>query len=44
MTLKEQYYNNPEDGVHVFDNLWISRGFSLFWSIKINGTCRKDYK
>lgn len=22
MTLKEQYYNNSEDGVHVFDNIF----------------------
>ena len=22
MTLKEQYYNNPEDDVHVFDNIF----------------------
>ena len=44
MTLKEQYYNNPEDDVHAFDNLWFSRSFSLFWSTEINWTCRKDYK
>ena len=22
MTLKEQYYNNPEDDVHAFDNIF----------------------
>ena len=22
MTLKEQYYNNPEGGVHAFDNIF----------------------